>query len=304
MKRKVSKIGQSTLMVSLPHQWVKDQGIKKGDEVEVEISNNELSIYSQKKCSNEKKERSITITTPYRKIVRVYLNNLYRMGYDRIIVFFDDKRTLESIRHVVTNYLLGFEIVQEEENKCIIESLTEPTSEKSEVLLRKIFFILQESLDILTNDMKGGNFEKLSVLEELMMRCDRFCNFYSRTLMKEKELNPFEWTMVQKLLMTQHGIYYCYKAVALSGYKKFHSDIIKYLEDVKKRLQALVTLYYKKDLKEFEKSLKLNDELLYMRLSELQKTKEGIMVAPHLFGIVKIMPTMGGATLSKDVQFV
>ncbi|MBT5043325.1 AbrB/MazE/SpoVT family DNA-binding domain-containing protein, partial [Candidatus Woesearchaeota archaeon] len=48
VKRKVSLIGPSTLMVSLPSKWVKAFGIKKGDEIEITENGSNLLLESQR----------------------------------------------------------------------------------------------------------------------------------------------------------------------------------------------------------------------------------------------------------------
>ncbi len=290
MKRKVSKIGQSTLMVSLPHTWVKEHGIEKGDEVEIGTNGAILEISKTKDKKKEKKECSIECNSTYEKVIRMQLNNLYRIGYDRIYVSFKDKKTITQLRHIVSQYLLGFEIVHEEENQCVIESLTEPEPERAETLMRKVFFILIESFHILLEDMKKKEFERLDEFKELMIRTDRFCNFYSRTLSKEKHLNPFLWSMVQQLLKTEHSLYYCYKVISESSFRRFNKDIITYIENSFLIARALEGLYYKQSEHDIERIVKLRDELLYRQLPLIQNTKEGIFVAPFLFDIVKQMP--------------
>ena len=47
-KRKVSLIGPSTLMVSLPSKWVKEFGVKKGDEINITENGPNLLLESQK----------------------------------------------------------------------------------------------------------------------------------------------------------------------------------------------------------------------------------------------------------------
>ena len=44
MQRKVIQQGPSTLMVSLPSKWVKENNIKKGEELTVDWTNNQLTI--------------------------------------------------------------------------------------------------------------------------------------------------------------------------------------------------------------------------------------------------------------------
>jgi len=105
MKRKVSKIGQSTLMVSLPHKWVKKYNIEKGDEVEVEIDGGIITIRQPGK-SKQSKEWRMTLNTTYPKIIRIQLNTIYRSGYDRIIINYQNTETIKIIRKLVSDYLL------------------------------------------------------------------------------------------------------------------------------------------------------------------------------------------------------
>ena len=44
MKRKVNKVGPTTLSITLPSKWVKENNIKKGDELELDLKNNNISI--------------------------------------------------------------------------------------------------------------------------------------------------------------------------------------------------------------------------------------------------------------------
>jgi len=54
MRRKLVKQGAATMMVSLPSKWVKDQKLKKGDEVEVSEAEGRLQITTEKKTNNVK----------------------------------------------------------------------------------------------------------------------------------------------------------------------------------------------------------------------------------------------------------
>ena len=53
MKRKAIQLASQTIVVSLPAKWVRQQGIKKGDEIDVEERGKELVIGN--KMPNKKK---------------------------------------------------------------------------------------------------------------------------------------------------------------------------------------------------------------------------------------------------------
>ena len=44
MKRKAIQLANQTLVISMPSKWVKEQGIKKGDEIDVEEKGKRLMI--------------------------------------------------------------------------------------------------------------------------------------------------------------------------------------------------------------------------------------------------------------------
>jgi len=61
MKRKVSKVGPATLMITLPSKWCKENSIKQGEELDVEIDENRNLIVERNKREKKVKEISIDL---------------------------------------------------------------------------------------------------------------------------------------------------------------------------------------------------------------------------------------------------
>ena len=120
MQRKVNLVGQNTLTVSLPNEWVKKNHVQKGDEIEYLVDNEKI-IFSKNKISKEKKEITLNITDfPYGSIARnIYL--LYRLNYSKIKLIFDKneiyhpkhkkKVDLKTTIQKITYRLIGAEII-------------------------------------------------------------------------------------------------------------------------------------------------------------------------------------------------
>ena len=53
MKRKIIKLAEKTLVVSLPSSWVNAQGLKKGDELQVMPPHGEFYVESDSKASKK-----------------------------------------------------------------------------------------------------------------------------------------------------------------------------------------------------------------------------------------------------------
>ena len=54
MKRKINRVGYSTLTVSLPSKWAKQYGLKPGDEVEISEDGRTLRIEAKKGAKKKK----------------------------------------------------------------------------------------------------------------------------------------------------------------------------------------------------------------------------------------------------------
>ena len=90
MKRKLVKQGAATLMVSLPSKWAKQNKLGKGDEVDVFQRDNALMLTPESVSS--KREVEIEIGSETESSVRTIITNTYRMGYDRIKVYFNSTK--------------------------------------------------------------------------------------------------------------------------------------------------------------------------------------------------------------------
>jgi hypothetical protein len=81
MKRMANLVGNSTLTVSLPSNWTKND-IKKGDELNVDLITDKITF--SKSLLNDKKEAKINLDDMgYHSFVR-YLKLVYRLNYPKV----------------------------------------------------------------------------------------------------------------------------------------------------------------------------------------------------------------------------
>jgi len=135
MKRKVSKIGPATLMVSLPSKWAKSRGIKAGDEVEAIEEGDRITFAT--KLQMPKKE--VTVTLPgVKDFLGRFLCAPYVKGYDVINVRFDEREVYDKILNA-SKLLMGFEIVDNTEKSCKLANISTKLEQNFEVLLSRLF---------------------------------------------------------------------------------------------------------------------------------------------------------------------
>lgn len=117
MERKIIKIGNSSVVVSLPKKWVEKAKVARGASVEVgELATGEL-IISPKKVEVKKKLVEIDASRGYvgRRLVQGYIN-----GGDTFTIVSPDSNTLDEI-YANLNDLPGLEIIEADAKKIVLE---------------------------------------------------------------------------------------------------------------------------------------------------------------------------------------
>lgn len=78
MKRKVIQMAGKTMVVSIPSDWVKKYGIKKGDELELEKKNRNIIISTKKDYSLNKIK--VNISDLDEQVIKWTLSAIHKSG--------------------------------------------------------------------------------------------------------------------------------------------------------------------------------------------------------------------------------
>ena len=180
MRRKVSKIGSSTLMVSLPSKWARKYHVKKGDEINIIEKKDRLILCREAVTEYRKKELNIDELGEFRKN---YISHLYQSGFDEVEIRFNDIKTYEKIKDRVDN-LLGFEVIEQSESRCIIKNIVSGLEEEFDNILRKIFLMLVDMIDSTYDAIKNKEYDRLNEIKDLEKMNNKFTDFCIRMLNK------------------------------------------------------------------------------------------------------------------------
>lgn len=192
MRRKVIQQGPSTLMVSLPMQWVKQNKIRKGQEIDVDITSNELLIRA-----HAQEKRNVTIRfgpEPY--LDRLVLAK-YREGYTQFTIHFENPATILNIKETM-HHMVGCEIIEQSIKTCTLRVISSETDEDFPVIFRRMFHLVitaAESCEqyVATHDVNHQRVaievrETLTRLEQYALRLLNKQNNYS---VQQKSLEFF-----------------------------------------------------------------------------------------------------------------
>jgi phosphate uptake regulator len=142
--RRLQKIG-SSMLISLPSEWIKNNNLKKGNMVMIEVNrNNSISLYPSDIDTEDVKEVNI----PHPQISMDSLTNqiygAYLLGYDVIRIkgksqiSFDDRELIK----LAMRKLVGLEIVDENGSNIISQFLLDANTLDAEKILRRMSSIV------------------------------------------------------------------------------------------------------------------------------------------------------------------
>jgi len=163
--RRLQRIG-SSILVSLPKEWIDANNLDKGIEVEIETGNDSISISTSKEIRPTKE---LIISYPLHKEENIVddITGAYLLGYD--VIEINSKFTIsgedrEQIRNSMRR-LVGMEIIEEDASHINMQFLLDSTTLNPEKILKRMSSIALGMYDDVTNALISddkSNLESLS----------------------------------------------------------------------------------------------------------------------------------------------
>ncbi len=191
MKRKLVKQGENTLTISLPSAWVSAFGLKPGDEVELNEENKGLLISTKSDFKPRKGE--IDISGLRKSLAYVYISDCYIRGDDEIRVKYDTPELLEVITGTCDS-LLGFAIVEQGKNYCVLKDLSGTTQNDFDMLFRRILLLVESMGENVLEALRKKEVKGLISISKTDEAVNKFANYCLRSL-NRKGYRDFQKTM-------------------------------------------------------------------------------------------------------------
>ena len=135
MKRSLILMGGKTYVISLPADWIKKHGLKKGQELEVNEDIGKVIITAG---GLKPKDRAIAMEYSGEKLVKAY-----QLGYDEIKV--TGKISIDSLQQTINDFLPGFEIMTSGKGYFMLKCVSEVEINEFDALLKRAFLLLPNS---------------------------------------------------------------------------------------------------------------------------------------------------------------
>ena len=242
MRRKVIQIAGSTQLVSLPRQWAKKHNLQRGQEVEVQENGNTVIV---KADATPVVETAHIDITPLRKMARKVVDALYKRGVDELTVSFSNVSDIRTVQDAISNEAVGFEILEQGENYCVIKYVSGGI-EKFDSLLRRTFLLLLNMSNQTCEHLKKSNFASLqntAFLEEANNRFTTICRRYLNKSAEEhgRKTGPVYYIVEELEKLADHYKYLCQHFAKI---EKKDLKLDKRAIDLFARADGMLRLYY------------------------------------------------------------
>ena len=293
MRRRIIKQGNKSFTLTVPAKWIHENSLEGGDEIDIAEDEGNLLITIPERT--KKKETVIHVELgdlPPRTIKNI-LNQSYRKGFDKIKISFKKPDHLKIIKEVTEKTLLGFEVVDESEDACTIQNIAEPSYDKYDIILRKIFLNIKNDAQEFYDELKKGKLENMNKWEEQKNNIDNFTNFLRRVIINNKvggtRNSYLLFYLISHLSLIQHAYYYLYKYIA-ENKGTLGKDIINLFKESNDTYNMLYEAYYKKDLELAHNVRALRDDLQKNKIYPMLEKKTGIdaVALYHIGEIIRI----------------
>ncbi len=174
--RKAIEMGEGTILVSLPKDWVRRNGVKKGDTLSVEeLSAGKLMVKPYEGGEGEPKQIVIEYPAEDLSQVRNDVTGAYLLGYDVIRVVGTKVITREDrsgIKETIGR-LVGLEIMDEDSKRITMQFLLEPTAIIPERIVKRMSGLLDGMLKDTAEALSKDDSKLLALVGERDDEVDR-----------------------------------------------------------------------------------------------------------------------------------
>ena len=192
--RRVQKFGKSTLMVSLPAEWVKAVGLRPGDPVSIDVLNDFSIRVTPLSLGRQSKEFTTSIKVgkeaPEQLLSRV-VYALYLLGADRIEVLCDEnvmpENLLRSLRNIART-LIGVEITEYSPSRIVLQVLVDSTKYSAIAVISRMLELVKSMFEYIETYVASGAAHLLYEVQELEVEVDRLNALIVRQLIESMKL--------------------------------------------------------------------------------------------------------------------
>lgn len=268
MFRKVTKTGPATLTIAIPSKWAKNNNLKPGSYVEIQETTSSLII------SPELSPRVESIKIKYdEELIENMLEKLFLEAESNIII--ESQEQLPDLNSLIRKFL-GFQIVEQQPNKIIINRTLKPSIENPSAIIKRCYLVLKESLfenpPVFPQDLNEMIW-LLQLNQQIPKEILLLKNIILELSARKSPVNDDAYALIRNIFITIYKQKY-----------SFHSKDTNHLKNIFKEKNSLFEKFFEKE-KSSQKSQNLILAKLYYVVNLLEQLHKEIMFAQSILAL-------------------
>ncbi len=260
MKRKLIKIGSSTLLLSMPREWVVANNLSKGDEIELATDTDKLTIWCNSKL---KKEKLVLDISGFEAMLSRLIYAIYRSGIDQVEMRSDNPALIDKIKSVIWKEAVGYEIIDQGKNSCTVVNVSGKIEDFHNIMRRLFMVTLTMSNESVSSIKKKSGIQNILFLEE---ENNRLSTMLIRSLNKYgsfgfKKVGPVYY-IIQELERIGDQYKFLSQFLMRNPKASFRPRVLGIFEDSSRILRLVYELFYSFQTKNVSEIRDLRDRTI------------------------------------------
>lgn len=290
MKRKVIKQGHNTLTITLPAKWAEKNSIKAGDELECAAEAGSLVISQDKEVSLSKYCLDVNDDI----ILEREITSLFKKGYDEIRINSDDIKLLGEIQSIIGYAFVGFEMVWQAKDSCVIKNVAEVQDKEFDSVLSRTLFQLKIMAEGIYEAMKNSDLDAIPNLKLMERNNNRYTSFLRRILNKgwyrDRKNDKLVYTFVEFVeKIADEYKYLCgFFMESKKNIEKIPQETLEIFKEINSLVEFTIKCYYKFNQKELYENFKKRKALIKKTVDFIAThSRRDCMVAHYALTIIQ-----------------
>ncbi|MBI2133472.1 phosphate uptake regulator PhoU [Candidatus Woesearchaeota archaeon] len=282
MRRKLVQLGNSTLFLSMPRDWVQENGLSKGDEVEVSQDQDKVLVWPDCKL---KKDTLMVDVTRFKDMLPRLLYSIYRSGYDEVELRSEDQQLIGKIKTVMWKETVGYELMEQTGTMCRIVNVSGKVDDFNNLLRRLFLITLTISEEALNAIKKGLDMENVIYLEK---ESNRLNSMLVRSINKYgsngfRKIGPLYY-IIQEL--ERIADQYKYMAQYMAGKNlQDKQSMVRIFDKTNLFFRSIYELFYTFNPSKIEEIKKRKNEIVNSILNEMNRPQQHPVILSSLLSV-------------------
>lgn len=271
MKRKLIKQGIKALTVTLPSDWIENNNLKQGDELELMEEENSIRILTEK--TTPVKEITVDVSGLLPRLADRFMARAYQKGYDKITIKFNNQDLKYAIENKVSE-LIGYEILNVGTDYIEIYAISSKIDIDFDQMLRRGFLTLLEMAQTCHDAWIKEDKKSLENITLQDISVNKFLYYCLRHLNKSAKTVSFGMSILYYLIESLEDLGDELKVLGktLTNIKP-KPDILNIIKKMNEMFRVSYEYYYKPERNKVVRAFLLSKEIKAMIEKSLKTSK-------------------------------